>query len=285
MPRIRTIKPEFWDSPGVETLEPLWRLLYIAMWNWADDHGRGKAEARELMGFVFPRDEGMTLGEFRRGLGEVRRVFGVKFYQVGGRSYYAIPSWDKHQKIDKRSAGKYPPPDEGTDYDPDPENGLSPACSQTPPSVRRDPAETPPSPRRDAGAGTGEQGNRGTGEIGSELASASSGAVALRDDAPATAQTIVGEWIDHCTERPPNRVVGQASREIKQLLDEGTDPDRVRSALAEMNDKGLHPSTLASLVHSQANRTATQPLGRRQSETDNLFDRAMQRALSRETNQ
>ena len=118
MARIRVIKPEFWSTPGVETLDPMWRLLYIAMWNWADDSGRGTAEARELMGFAFPRDEDMTLEEFRRGLGEVRRVFGVEFYTLAGRSYYSIPSWEKHQKIDKRSKSRYPAPEEGEPYDP-----------------------------------------------------------------------------------------------------------------------------------------------------------------------
>ena len=40
MPRIRTIKPEFWDSPGTASASLRIRLLFIAMWNWADDHGR-----------------------------------------------------------------------------------------------------------------------------------------------------------------------------------------------------------------------------------------------------
>ena len=160
MARIRTVKPEFWDSPGIETLDPVWRLLFIAMWNWADDTGRGKAEARELMGFVFPRDEDMTVGEFRRGLGEVRRVFGVIFYKVGGRSYYSIPSWEKHQKIDKRSGARWPGPEEGQEFNPETNSLVSVGTGTNSESS----AESPPSVRRDSGAGTGEQGNRGTGE-------------------------------------------------------------------------------------------------------------------------
>ena len=161
MARIRTVKPEFWDSPGIETLNPMWRLLYIAMWNWADDTGRGKAEARELMGFAFPRDEDMSLGEFRRGLGEVRRVFGVNFYRVDGRSYYSIPSWEKHQKIDKRSGSRWPAPEDGEPYDPT----EKPQVRASVGGHSEEPAEAPPSVRRESGAGTGEQGNRGTGEV------------------------------------------------------------------------------------------------------------------------
>ena len=119
MPRIRSIKPEFWSSPQIGQLDPYWRLLFIAMWNWADDYGRGTCEPRELMGFAFPHDDEMTVGEFRRGLGGIHRVFGVKFYRVAGRSYYLIPTWDKHQKIDKRAKGsKYPSPEEGESFDP-----------------------------------------------------------------------------------------------------------------------------------------------------------------------
>lgn len=164
MARIRTIKPEFWDSPGIESLAFEWRLLFIAMWNWADDAGRGKAEARELMGFAFPRDENMTLGEFRRGLGEVRRVFGVTFYKVAGRSYYSIPSWDRHQKIDKRSGSKYPALEEGEPYDPATNSPVIPGISTPFGEPSGGSAETPPSIRRDSSAGTGEEGNRGRGD-------------------------------------------------------------------------------------------------------------------------
>ncbi|MBF6135855.1 hypothetical protein IU501_22960 [Nocardia otitidiscaviarum] len=168
MARIRTIKPEFWDSPGIETMHPFSRLLFVAMWNWADDSGRGKAEARELMGFVFPRDEDMTLAEFRRYLGEVRRVFGVHFYKVAGRSYYAIPSWDNHQKIDKRSGARWPAPEDGEEFDPATNRPIGlqsvqvEVNSESLAESSAEPAEDSPSPRRMPGAGTGEQGNRGT---------------------------------------------------------------------------------------------------------------------------
>ena len=158
MPRIRTIKPEFWSSPGIEDLPFEWRLLFIAMWNWADDYGRGTAEPRELMGFAFPRDENMTLGEFRRGLDGIRRVFGVKFYKVARRPYYCIPSWERHQKVDKRSkSSRYPAPEDGQPFDP--LNGQ----------VISDNTESSMEPAEDSGEPAEVSGkfppwNRGTGE-------------------------------------------------------------------------------------------------------------------------
>lgn len=69
-----------------------------------------------------------------------------------------------------------------------------------------------------------------------------------------SAQVFVTEWLDHCDERPPSRVVGQVAKELKAMLDEGIAPERVRAALAEWNRKGLHPSTLPSVVHEMANK-------------------------------
>ncbi|WP_169165135.1 hypothetical protein [Cellulomonas taurus] len=85
-------------------------------------------------------------------------------------------------------------------------------------------------------------------------------------DAPASAQTLIGEWIDHCDDRPPGRVIGQLSRETKTLLDEGIPFDVVRAGLAEWHRKGLHPSALASVVHE------TRRGPRRLSPTDAAMD-------------
>ncbi|MCW0996205.1 hypothetical protein, partial [Streptococcus anginosus] len=80
MPRIRSIKPEFWSSPSITSMGPWARLLYIAMWNWADDAGRGTYNPRELLGFAFPNDEEISVAEFRRIVAEIRRACAVDFY-------------------------------------------------------------------------------------------------------------------------------------------------------------------------------------------------------------
>lgn len=72
-----------------------------------------------------------------------------------------------------------------------------------------------------------------------------------------TAQAIVGEWIERCPKRPPGNVIGQISKTVKALLAESIDPDDVRRGLAAWMAKGLHPSTLASVVNEVMNRSAT----------------------------
>ena len=156
MPRIRTIKPEFWDSPDTAKASAVARLLYMAMWNWADDHGRGTANLKELEGFAFPNDDiaelsGGKCRTFRDVVTEVQNVYGVRFYTVAGRPYYEIPSWNRHQRNERRAEGKHPDSKQGASWD----VAEAPIFSVTPERSN----EEPP---RSSGLGTGEQGNRGT---------------------------------------------------------------------------------------------------------------------------
>ena len=166
MPRIRSIKPEFWSSPSVTSMSPWARLLYIAMWNWADDAGRGTYNPRELLGFVFPNDEEISVAEFRRICAEVRRACAVDFYDVGGRHYYAIPNWKRHQSKNARmSVSKYPAPEDGLPFDPEKMQviGEDAESSGISAHMRGSSAHSRGSSARMRGissTGTGEQGNR-----------------------------------------------------------------------------------------------------------------------------
>lgn len=154
MARIRTIKPEFWGSPDTAAASPRARLLYIAMWNWADDYGVGQWTERELLGFAFPNDHDVTVEDFPHIVKEVADTFGTTFYTNRGRRYYAIPAWDAHQKTERRAQGKYPTPD---DADSAPDQAFSYVAE----SVGSSAASVGSS---SLGKGTGEQGkgNRGT---------------------------------------------------------------------------------------------------------------------------
>ncbi|MGW4124744.1 hypothetical protein [Nocardia sp. NPDC004711] len=288
MARIRTIKPEFWDSPGVETMHPFARLLFIAMWNWADDCGRGKAEARELMGFAFPRDEDMTLAEFRRFLGEVRRVFGVIFYKVDGRSFYAIPSWEKHQKIDKRSGGRWPEPEEGQEYDPATNQLIGVETHQVDSDSEGlvessgEPAESSPSPRRMPGAGTGEQGNRGTdktprppAERATSLAlvpaKAGGGGAQIAQRLNATARSaeaheIAVAFSESLSTPLESGVLTKVGVEIDKCLKAGIPPPAIAEGLQAWTDSdSWSPTQIPNFVHkanSVGNRASRRQRGR-----------------------
>lgn len=73
---------------------------------------------------------------------------------------------------------------------------------------------------------------------------------------PATAQTLVAEWIDRCRKRPPGNVIGHTSKLIKAMLEEGIDSDDIRSGIEAWADKGLNPAALPSVVNEVMNRPA-----------------------------
>lgn len=105
MPRIRTIKPDFWDSPDTTAASLRTRLLYIAMWNWADDYGIGDATPLRVIAFAFPGDD-IPASDYPRLLADVSGAFGVVFFKHEGRPYYAVPEWEKHQRTEKKAKPK-----------------------------------------------------------------------------------------------------------------------------------------------------------------------------------
>lgn len=152
--RIRTIKPEFFDSPHTAKASAVVRLAYIGLWCWADDTGRGTCNPKELEGFIFPNDDLAELshGEFTGFSGilpELAGVFGVVFYEVDGRRFFEIPTWSRHQRVYGGKTSKYPAPSEGIRL-------YSNDSSDTDESLREIPGSSGSLP-----PGTGEQGNRG----------------------------------------------------------------------------------------------------------------------------
>lgn len=111
MGRIRTIKPEFFTSPDTAKASPRARLLYVAMWCWADDWGVGEVNINGLLGFAFPDSDDVGRKEFQGFCKEVAAAWGVEFYTVAGRAYYQVPSWDSHQKTQRRAERRHPPSD------------------------------------------------------------------------------------------------------------------------------------------------------------------------------
>lgn len=108
MARIRTIKPDFWTNEKVLSIKPLTRLLFIGMWNFADDFGRMQFAPLGIKAKVFPNDE-MSAADIRDMLNELCSADLLMVYSANDKEYIEITGWD-HQKIDKRQASKIPAP-------------------------------------------------------------------------------------------------------------------------------------------------------------------------------
>jgi len=166
MARIRTIKPEFFTSPDTARVSHAARLLYIAMWSWADDYGRGEMNILQLRAFAFPEEdrwldsELQSLGkEFQSLCKEVVDGFGLHVYKHRGRSFYQIPSWDSHQKTQRKASSKIPTFD-------DPESVPDLRFHESVGSSEEKQGSSEFTQGKIT-PGTGEQGNReqGTGEV------------------------------------------------------------------------------------------------------------------------
>ena len=260
--RIRTIKPEFWTSEDIAAHDWPTRLLFIGLWSYVDDNGVGRDNEKLIKADLFPLEDDPrdTLATVSRGLQALCDAGQISRYTVAGKAYLYINAWENHQRVDRPNKPRYPLPTC--------ENAVARDSLAT---VSRQSRETPL-------PGTGEQGNRGTGDTATPRAVARtepSAELAIVEDDTPSAQSLVAEWIDHCTQRPPKNVIGQVSKHLKTMLEEGIDPDRLRHALAEWNARGLHPATLPSIVHELANKQPRRPT--RQAETDDLFARAAAR--------
>ncbi len=106
MARIRTIKPEFWTDEKIVELSFPARLLCVGLWNFADDDGRLVYSPKRLKMQIFPADD-VDAAKLAQELVDQQLV---QVYSVDGIQILAIPTFAHHQKIDRRTPSKLPPP-------------------------------------------------------------------------------------------------------------------------------------------------------------------------------
>lgn len=97
MARIRSVKPEFWlDRKLARCVSRDARLLYIGMWNYADEHARLHGDPAVIKGQVFPYDD-VAIEPL---LAELEALGRVVAYTFDGDPYLHIPTLNKHQRLE-----------------------------------------------------------------------------------------------------------------------------------------------------------------------------------------
>lgn len=101
MARIRSIKPEFWTDEKIVGLPFQARLLFIGLWNFADDSGALDYSPERIGMQVFPGDVDTDVS----GLLDLLQVSGLIETWVcdSGEKAISVRNWSKHQKIDNPS--------------------------------------------------------------------------------------------------------------------------------------------------------------------------------------
>jgi hypothetical protein len=232
--RIRSIRPEFWSSEDIAALSWDARLIYIGLWSYVDDNGVGRDVEQLITAALFPLEDSFTEASVRvhGALKQLQTGRQITRYKVAGKPYLHVTAFDRHQKINRPTPGRYP----------------SPTCEDA--VLTESLTESSVSPHVDAPLGEGEKGRRGEGD--SAKAETASRPTPIREEG--NAGNVVALWIESLDRRPPGQVIGQVSKQIKTLLQDGFTEQEILAALDTMRAKGLNPSTLPSLVNDVINR-------------------------------
>lgn len=274
MPRIRTIKPEFFTSLTVAGLSLEARLTFIGLWTHCDDEGRCVDDARLIKAAVWPLDDRIA-SDVELDLKALNESSLILRYTVGERSYLTVRGWREHQRINRPTRSKLPPPPPAEkpaqEVDVDQGDPGLPAETSGPVDV----TDNSVSPHGRGTEGSRQERNReqGTGKGKEHPPPPASrpdaevlDAEIVADDTPnlparlgdiENAGQITKQWIDHCTERGvklTDSIIKRYAKGIGDARKQGFAPQLIKTALGQMLDdnEAARPSLLDNyLVRAQ----------------------------------
>lgn len=155
MPRIRTIKPDFFISETVTALDFRTRLTWIGLWTHCDDYGRHRDNVKLIKAAVWPLDA-VSLRDVADDL-DALVIAGLLYrYSIDGKTYLQVTNWEEHQRVDKPSKSTIPAPTE--------ESVIHRATADV--SAAQDPRDTLANPREEPSNPRGRKGKEGKGGEG-----------------------------------------------------------------------------------------------------------------------
>ena len=117
--RIRSLKPGFWTSEDIAQLEECVALHFAGLWNYAQDNGVGRDDARLIRAALYPLRDKVTVAEVERRQLQLAVAGLILRYTQEEVRLFSIPTWDEHQRVTNPSRCKYDRPIDGlcTPYD------------------------------------------------------------------------------------------------------------------------------------------------------------------------
>lgn len=262
MARIRSLKPEFWDDRKLaRSTSRDARMLYMALWNQADEHGRLNGDAVWLKGRAFPYDDDVEIGDLKAMLDELENAERIVRYEVEGDPFIFLPKLAAHQRLEPAKVpSRLPePPNDGASA-PRPD-GNEPRADHRADSSETDSDKS--APRADSSTLLYVAGVRGQG-------SGSRG-----QDSGARGARIPDDWT------PDDALIDAMRRE-------GIPDELARRELPRFRDywtaqpgakgrKSDWPATWRNWLRRAADEHPRSTASRTQTETDEMFNRAAQR--------
>ena len=106
----RIIKESICTSENVDQLTPFQETVFVRLMVNCDDFGRFDGRAKILSSRLFPL-KNITPEEMETAVDALVKADLATVYQVDGKPYICLKTWDKHQQT-RASKSKYPSPDE-----------------------------------------------------------------------------------------------------------------------------------------------------------------------------
>jgi hypothetical protein len=247
--RIRNIKPDFWTDEKLVELDPVDRLLFIGLWNFADDEGYLPYSPKRIKMQVFPGDA----LEISRGLQNLISAKVLTLYSSEAGEVLHVTNWAKHQKVSNPTKSKYS------------------AMKLTPVTQKpRKQAEVAPETLEPSVNGTEvsrelHKEREGEREREREVVLTSrtqvTSEIATRDQPRNRAARIINSWLDAQTTRPPSKVISDATAQIHALTTEGIPDEYIAAGVSEWW-QGQYPATMipnyvANAQHGRGTPKAT----------------------------
>ena len=253
MARIRSVKPEYWDDRKLaKRTSRDARLLYIALWNLADEHSRLNGDPQWIKGQVFSYDDDLDANAVAKLLDELAgsSVGAVVPYEADGDPYLFLPKLAKHQRLEPdKVRSRLPAPPE-----PDPAAlpVESPQSARDADSSERGADQS--APRADESESGADKDALLYVAGGREPVAGGRGSRACARDPQAASilgTTLLKEHKDQVRPSLPRDVARRVGEQIDALLDDpAIDPDEIRAALAILRTKpNLGPGVLPNLVN------------------------------------
>lgn len=259
MARIRSVKPEFWDDRKLaKRTSRDARLLYIALWNIADEHCRMIGDPQWIKGQAFAYDDDLDAEAIARLLKELEAIGAVLPYEDDGDPYLFLPKMGKHQRLeaDKVRSRLPAPPD-----------SVQPALRAD--EYARDADSSEPGADKSSllyGAGGRGQVAGGRGPRGARAASM-------------IGVSLLDEHLAQLAARPTRDVIEDLSSRIEGQLSQGATEPEIQEALSRMRLKPhLGPGVLPSLVNEVRQQRADPSLAPSRASPANTESTGTQRA-------
>jgi hypothetical protein len=105
---MRTIKPETFISETLSDVSVHARWTFAGLWTYADDEGRGRADARLIKAALWALDDEVTTREVAAFLDELEFERLICRYEHDGKRYLHIVNFAEHQRPNRPVASKLP---------------------------------------------------------------------------------------------------------------------------------------------------------------------------------